>query len=143
MYSGFYLTQLILAFYTMGGLKIKTLMLANASFPIYIKAFFNAFRRREQAWDATNTVSYDSPFNYVRMQVYVYIFLLLTTFVGIVKALYTDEFSISLAWNAINTVVFGYFVWIAQQEARLLRRQRRQMKKLAKQEILINKGATS
>ena len=143
MYSGFYLTQLVLAFYTMGGLKIKTLMLANASFPIYIKAFFNAVHKREQAWDATNTVSYDSPFNYVRMQVYVYIFLLLTTIVGTAKAIYTDEFSISLAWNAINTVVFGYFVWIARQEARLLRRQRKQAKRELKNDALIKKGVTS
>jgi cellulose synthase (UDP-forming) len=142
MYSGFYVTQLILAFYTMGGLKIKTLMLANASFPIYIKAFFNALHKRDQAWDATNTVSYDSPFNYVRMQVYVYLFLLLTTFVGAVKALYTNEFSISLAWNAINTIVFGYFVWIAHAEARTLRRQRKLLKKQEKTRALVNKGAT-
>ncbi len=143
MYSGFYVTQLILAFYTMGGLKIKTLMLANTSFPIYIKAFFNALSRREQAWSATNTVSYDSPFNYVRMQVYVYIFLFLTTLVGIAKAIYTDEFSISLAWNALNTVVFGYFVWVAQKEAYTLRRQRTKIKKAAKHEQrLIKKGVT-
>lgn len=143
MYSGFYVTQLILAFYTMGGLKIKTLMLANASFPIYIKAFFNALHKKDQAWDATNTVSYDSPFNYVRMQVYVYLFLLLTTAVGAVKALYTNEFSISLAWNAINTMVFGYFVLIAHAEARTLRRQRKQLKKQekAKAKVLVNKGA--
>lgn len=144
MYSGFYVTQLILAFYTMGGLKIKTLMLANASFPIYIKAFFNALHKKDQAWDATNTVSYDSPFNYVRMQVYVYLFLLLTTAVGAVKALYTNEFSISLAWNAINTLVFGYFVLIAHAEARTLRRQRKELKKQekARAKVLVNKGAT-
>lgn len=133
MYSGFYLTQLMLAFYTMGGLKLKTLMLANASFPIYIKAFFNALLRRDQAWDATNTVSYDSPFNYVRMQVYVFIFLFLTSLVGIAKSVYTSEFSISLLWNILNTFVFGYFVYIARAEARLLRRQRKQERKRMRQ----------
>jgi cellulose synthase (UDP-forming) len=142
MYSGFYMTQLILAFYTMGGLKIKTLMLANASFPIYIKAFFNALRRREQAWDATNTVSYDSPFNYVRMQVYVFIFLFLTTLVGFAKYLYTNEFSISLAWNAVNTVVFGYFAFVARHEAKQLRRERKQAKRRQKK-ITIQTGAAS
>ena len=142
MYSGFYITQLLLAFYTMGGLKIKTLMLANTSFPIYIKAFFNALFRRDQAWSATNTVSYDSPFNYVRVQVYVYVFLLLTTFVGIAKAIYTDEFSISLAWNALNTLVFGYFVWVAREEARTLRRQRKDINKATKHGRLTKKAAT-
>ena len=125
MYSGFYVIQLLLAFYTMGGLKFKTLMLANASFPIYIKAFFNALRRRDLAWSATNTVSYDSPFNYVRVQVYVFLFLFLTTIVGVWKAWYVESFSISLVWNAINTLVFGYFTYAAAREAQYLHRQRR------------------
>ncbi|MDB5159976.1 MAG: hypothetical protein JWO99_239 [Candidatus Saccharibacteria bacterium] len=134
MYSGFYVSQLVLAFYTMGGFKFKTLMLSNVSFPIYIKAFLNALTRRDQAWHATNTVSYDSPFNYVRIQVYVFIFLLLTSVVGAIKALYTDQFSISLAWNALNTFVFGYFVYMALSEARGLKKQRRKQKREQKRE---------
>lgn len=145
MYSGFYISQLVLAFYTMGGFKFKTLMLSNVSFPIYIKAFFNALTRRDQAWHATNTVSYDSPFNYVRIQVYVFVFLLLTTVVGTIKALYVDEFSISLLWNALNTFVFGYFVLMAYSEGRLLRKQRRQQKKDKKRSgnIAITQGVSS
>jgi cellulose synthase (UDP-forming) len=144
MYSGFYVSQLVLAFYTMGGFKIKTLMLSNASFPIYIKAFFNAFSRQDQAWDATNRKAseYDSPFNYVRVQVYIFVFLLLTTLVGIAKAVYTEEFSISLAWNALNTVVFGYFVWAAYQEARVLRRQSHPEYSKSKQQLRVTKGTT-
>ncbi len=122
MYSGFYVSQLILSFYTMGGFKIKTLMLANATFPVYIKAFMNAVLGRDQAWQATNAKSdYDSPFNYVRIQVYVFIFLLLTTIVGAAKTMYTDEFSISLIWNTINTIVFGAFVYAAYKESRTLK----------------------
>lgn len=125
MYSGFYVLQLILAFYAMGGLKIKTLLLANASFPIYVKAFFNALRGKDLSWSSTNARSYDSPFNYVRMQVYIFIFLFLTTIVGSWKAYYTDEFSVSLAWNALNTLVFGYFSWAALREASALRAERK------------------
>ena len=123
LYSGFYLVQLFLSFYAMGGFKFQTIMLATASFPIYIKAFFNALFRRDQAWQATNSMtSYDSPFNYVRVQVYIFFFLLLTTIVGTWKTFYTGEFSISLAWNALNTVVFGYFFVAAIQESRALAR---------------------
>jgi cellulose synthase (UDP-forming) len=135
MYSGFYVSQLILAFYTMGGFKIKTLMLASVSFPIYIKAFFNALSGKDQAWHATNSISYDSPFNYIRMQVYIFIFLLLTTAVGTIKALYTQEFSISLAWNALNTFVFGYFICMASVEGRVLKRQRKIAKREYKQHM--------
>jgi len=140
MYSGFYVTQLVLAFYTMGGLKIKTLILANVSFPIYIKAFFNALFRRDQAWKATNAVSsYDSPFNYIRVQVYIFVFLLLTSIVGVWKALYTNELSISLIWNIFNTVVFGYFVYIATVEARTLKHAEIKQKKINGKHIPIHK----
>ena len=126
LYSGFYGLQLMLAFYTMGGLKLRTLLLANASFPIYVKAFFNALFKRDRSWEATNAVTaYDSPFNYVRMQVYIFVFLLLTTIVGLWKSFYTDELSISLAWNAINMTVFGFFVVVAYKEARLLKKTHR------------------
>lgn len=127
LYSSFYATQLLLAFYTQGGLKLQTLLLANATFPIYVKAFWNALIGRDTAWHATNADGgYDSPFNYVRVQVYIFLFLFLTSIVGIVKAVYTDSFSISLIWNIANTAVFAYFTRAAVLEARVLRRERRQ-----------------
>ena len=135
MYSGFYVTQLVLAFYTMGGLRFRTLVLANVSFPIYVKAFFNALFRRDQSWKATNAVTkYDSPFNYVRVQVYVFLFLTLTSLVGVAKAVYTDTLSIALVWNIVNTLVFGYFVIAATSEAHQLKRQYRRNKKIQVQQ---------
>jgi cellulose synthase (UDP-forming) len=76
--------------------------------------------------------------------VYVFIFLLLTSIVGVAKALYTDEFSISLVWNALNTFVFGYFVFMARAEGRLMKRQRKQEKKHLKslKKLNLKKGAT-
>jgi cellulose synthase (UDP-forming) len=131
LYSGFYLTQIFLSMYTMGGLKLQTLMLAAATFPIYIKAFSNALFRRDIAWQATNSVrTMDSPFNYIRMQAYIFVFLLLTTIVGIWKVAHTDEFSISLAWCALNATVFGYFIFVALAESRQMRVHARQMKKM-------------
>lgn len=125
MYSGFYVLQLLLAVYIQGGLKLETIMISAVSFPIYVKAFFNALFGRDQAWDATNAKdsSYDSPFNYIRMQVYMFVFLLLTTSVGIWKIFETQEFSIAVVWNALNTAVFAYFIKVAVREARELRQQ--------------------
>lgn len=126
LYSGFYLTQIILSIFTMGGLKIETLILAAASFSIYIKAFFNALRNKDEAWQATNRVdAYDSPFNYIRFQVYVFIFLFAVTVVGIWKSIYTNEFSISIVWCALNTYIFGYFTFIALRESTHMRRKSR------------------
>jgi cellulose synthase (UDP-forming) len=122
LYSGFYVTQIILSIYTMGGFKAETLIISAASFPIYIKAFFNVLRGKDEAWQATNRVdSYDSPFNYIRMQTYIFIFLLLTTIVGIWKSMYTQEFSISIAWCILNTFVFGYFIFAALRESSRMR----------------------
>ena len=132
LYSGFYVTQIILSIFTMGGFKFETLTLAAASFSIYIKAFFNALRRRDEMWHATNRVdTYDSPFNYVRFQAYVFIFLLLATGVGIWKSLYTNEFSISIVWCGLNAYIFGYFTLIALQESSHMRRKTRNERRTA------------
>lgn len=118
LYSGFYATQMILSMYMMGGFRLGTLLLSAASFPIYIKAFWNVLRKRDEAWQATNRVdSYDSPFNYVRMQTYIFVFLTLTTATGIWKSLYTHEFSVSIIWCGLNTLVLGYFVSVAIRES--------------------------
>lgn len=123
LYSGFYATQLVLSMYTMGGLKLETLMLSAASFPIYIKASMNALRGRDESWQATNRVdSYDSPFNYIHIQVYIFTFLFWTTGVGVWKSMYTQEFSVSIAWCAFNAIIFGYFIYIARKESHLSRR---------------------
>lgn len=123
LYSGFYAMQLFLSVFTMGGLKLQTIMLSAVTFPVYIKAFFNALFQRDQAWSATNRVdSYDSPFNYIRIQVYVFIFLFVTTLIGAWKGVYTGEFSVSLVWSALNTWIFGYFIFIALRESHQMRR---------------------
>lgn len=125
LYSGYFFVQLFLSFYAMGGLKFETIMISVASFPIYVKAFFNALTGRDQAWAATNRKdsTYDSPFNYVAMQCYIFLFLFLVSIIGIWKVYYTSEFSISVMWSCITTFLFGFFVFAAIKESRLLRRE--------------------
>lgn len=136
-YSGFYIMQILVAFYTMGGFRLQTLLLANASFPIYTKAFFNALFRREQAWHATGGVTkIDSAFNYIIPQVLFFVFLLGTTAVGIWKADYTGDLSLSVFWNAINTLVLGSFVLIAVRETRRLSRRMKQQQ-LNKEKVVL------
>lgn len=141
LYSCFYALQLTLSFYAMGGLKLQTIVISVASFPIYVKAFFNALFGRDQAWVATNSLggSKDSPFNYIRMQVYVTVFLSLTMVVGIWKAIYTQEVSISLLWNGVNTWIFVYFVYQAYREAYRMRHENGAQKS---QPVKQSKGAS-
>jgi cellulose synthase (UDP-forming) len=130
LYSGFYVTQIILSMYTMGGFKFETLILSAASFPIYIKAFFNALRGKDEMWQATGSVNqYDSPFNYIRMQTYIFLFLFLTTIVGIWKSVYTHEFSVSIIWSLLNAYIFGYFIYVALRESRDVRKQMKAAKR--------------
>ncbi len=131
LYSGYFFMQLLLSFYAMGGFKLETIMISAASFPIYIKAFFNALLGRDQAWSATNKkeTDYDSPFNYIRMQTYVFLFILLTSVVGVWKSFYTSEFSISVVWSIVMTTIFGCFIFAALKEAHKLRRDARRARK--------------
>lgn len=51
-----------------------------------------------------------------------WVFLLLTSIVGIFLVEWTATFSIALFWNILNTVVLTVFLGIAIREARRLKR---------------------
>lgn len=122
-YSSFYILQILLAFYTMRGFRIESLIVAGAVFPVYVKAFFNALFKRDQAWQATGAKDgIDSAYNYIIPQLLIFLFLVLTTIVGAWKSIYTSEISVSLFWNIVNTCVFGSFYLIARSEARQLKK---------------------
>jgi cellulose synthase (UDP-forming) len=122
-YAGFYVMQIVLAFYTMGSFRWETLMLATASFPIYVAALVNVITGKEQKWSATGDKSkVSSPFNFMVPQVLFFVFLLLTSFVAITRDVQNGVFTLATAWNVTNTVILGSFVAAAGREARLLKR---------------------
>ena len=122
-YSGFYVMQILVAVYTIGSFRWETLLLATASFPLYIRAFFNALLGRDRAWHVTGKAGRArSPFNFIVPQALMWVFLLLTSVVGIWVSDWTATFSIALAWNILNTLFLTVFLVLAFQEARRLRR---------------------
>ncbi len=138
-YSGFYVMQIVVAFYTMGGFKLETLMLANASFPIYLRAFKNALFRRDQAWSVTGRAdNYDSPYNYIIPQTMIMVFLVLTSFVGIWKGWYTQDYSVSVLWNIVNSIVFTSFFLTARRESKRFKKASR-LKKRANRSAIIKR----
>ena len=78
-YAGFYLMQIVLAFYTLGSFRWEVLMLAAVSFPIYISALCaTRSPEKEQKWHVTGSkAKAQSPFNFMIPQVLVFVFLLL------------------------------------------------------------------
>jgi cellulose synthase (UDP-forming) len=118
-YAGFYVMQIVVAFYTLGSFRFEVLMLAAVSFPIYVRALVNAVFKREQKWHVTGSKgAVSSPFNFMMPQVWFFAFLLITTAVAVWKDLGNGYFSLALAWNATNTVILGAFVLTAAGEAR-------------------------
>ena len=104
-YAGFYVLQIVVAFYTLGSFRWQTLLLASVSFPIYVRALLNAMFKREQVWHVTGRKgAYRSPFAFVMPQVLFFEFLLLTTVVGIWKDLSNGSLSLADAWNATRPV---------------------------------------
>ncbi|MGA8048201.1 MAG: glycosyltransferase family 2 protein [Dermatophilaceae bacterium] len=125
-YSGFYLMQILVAVYTIGSFRWETLVLATASFPLYIRAFFNALFGRDRAWHVTGKAGRArSPFNFIVPQALMWVFLLVTSVVGVWVSEWTATFSIALGWNILNTVVLTIFLGLAVQEAVRLRRHAR------------------
>jgi cellulose synthase (UDP-forming) len=125
-YAGFYLMQILLAFYTLGSFRWEVLMLAAVSFPIYVKALINAFVGKEQKWHVTGSGSkVSSPFNFMIAQVLVFVFLLLSSAVAIWRDLDNSQLTLATAWNVTNTFILGGFMIVACREAWRIKRPKR------------------
>lgn len=121
-YAGFYLMQVALAFYTMGSFRWETLMLAAASFPIYLAALVNVVIGKEQHWRATgNRSTASSPFNFMITQVLFFVFLLLTSVVAVWRDIGIGAPTLATAWNVTNTLILGSFIGAALHESRATR----------------------
>ena len=122
-YSGFYILQVVLAFFTLGSFRWEVLMLASSSFPIYMKAFMNVIIGRDTAWSVTGaTKKAASPFNFIMLQVVTFVFLIATTAVGVWRDVLNSQVSVATVWCGLNAVVLGTFLWVASDEVRRGRR---------------------
>jgi cellulose synthase (UDP-forming) len=121
-YAGFYIMQIVLAWFTLGSFRWETLTLATVSFPIYTKALFNVLRGKDVGWEVTGSVKTRSPYNFMVPQMLFFAFLLLTSFVAIWRDITNGVFTLATAWNVTNTIVLGAFMLAARREARALRR---------------------
>ena len=121
-YAGFYLMQIVLAWYTVGSFRWQTLTLATVSFPIYIKALLNVVKGKDVGWQATGTARGSSPFNFIIPQVLFFVFLLFTSFVAVWRDVDNGMLTLATAWNVTNTVILGGFLLSARKEARALRK---------------------
>ncbi len=127
-YLGFYGMQVVVALYTIGSFRWETLMLATASFPIYGRALVNAVFNKDQKWHVTgSTQKKASPFNFITHQLMAFVFLAITSVVGIWQALTVSSFTLALFWNLLNTFILGLFVVTAMRESRGNRREAKGM----------------
>ena len=116
-YAGFYLMQIVLAFYTLGSFRWEVLMLAAVSFPIYISALWQRDRqarsrsgtspaaRRKPSRRSTSSSrrcwsssSWSSPRS-----------------CRIWRDLGNSQLSLATAWNVTNTFILGAFMIVALQ----------------------------
>lgn len=122
-YAGFYLLQILLAFYTLGSFRWEVLMLAAVSFPIYLQALINTLIGKEQKWHVTGTRRRaESPFNFMIPQVLVFVFLSLTSVVAIWRDLSNSQLTLATVWNLTNTIILAAFMIVALRESWRLRR---------------------
>ncbi len=121
-YAGFYLMQILLAWYTVGSFRWETLTLSVVSFPIYVKALVNVLTGRDVGWQATGTARGSSPFNFVVPQMLFFLFLSLTSVVAVYRDISNGVATLATAWNVTNTAILGAFLIAVARDARLLRR---------------------
>ncbi|MCT9820606.1 glycosyltransferase [Microbacterium sp. W1N] len=119
-YAGFYVMQIVLAWFAVGSFRWETLTLASVSFPIYAKALWNVMTGKDVGWHVTGSASRRSPFEFIIPQVLFFLFLALTTVVGVWRDVGIGEVTLATMWNATNTVILGAFVVTAAREAHVL-----------------------
>ncbi|MBA8793212.1 cellulose synthase (UDP-forming) [Friedmanniella endophytica] len=135
-YAGFYVLQILLAFYTLGSFRWEVLMLAAVSFPIYAKALVNAIMGKEQKWHVTGSkTKADSPFNFIVPQVMTFVFLLLTAVVSVWRDHSNSTFSLATAWTVTNLLILGSFMVVAFREAHRIRHPKPARTPLAVEEL--------
>jgi cellulose synthase (UDP-forming) len=122
-YAGFYLMQIVLAFYTLGSFRWEVLMLATVSFPIYVKALWNVISGKDEAWSVTGRKGkVSSPFNFIIPQVLFWLFLTLTSCVALVRDADNGVLTLATVWNLLNTFILSAFLVAAWREGRTLKR---------------------
>jgi cellulose synthase (UDP-forming) len=126
-YAGFYVMQIVLAWFAVGSFRWETLTLATVSFPIYVKALWNVLTGKDVGWYVTGSASTRSPFNYAIPQILFFVFLALTTVVGVWRDADNGVFTLATAWNATNTVILGAFLMAAMRESHHLRHPRERL----------------
>jgi cellulose synthase (UDP-forming) len=126
-YAGFYVMQIVLAWFAVGSFRWETLTLATVSFPIYVKALWNVLTGKDVGWHVTGSASTRSPFNYAIPQILFFVFLALTTVVGVWRDADNGVFTLATAWNATNTVILGAFLMAAMRESHHLRHPRERL----------------
>lgn len=116
-YCGFYAMQIVLAWFVVGSFRWETLTLATASFPIYSKALWNVITGKDVGWHVTGAGSARSPFNFVVPQVLFFVFLTLTSVVGVARDVQNGQPTLATAWNVTNTLILALFIAAAAREA--------------------------
>jgi len=122
-YAGFYVMQIVLAFFTLGSFRWECLLLATVSFPIYTRALFNVITGKDTRWHVTGgSHKMASPFTFMVPQVLMFTFLLPTSFVAIWRDVNHSQLTLATLWNITNTIILGAFIGAAFRE--LARRRR-------------------
>ncbi len=117
-YLGFYAVQILLAWFVVGSFRWETLTLATVSFPIYAKALWNVVSGKDVGWHVTGTASRRSPFEFIVPQILFFVFLALTSVVGVSRDVSIGSVTLATAWNITNTVLLGAFLVTAALEHR-------------------------
>ncbi|MFV0407731.1 MAG: glycosyltransferase [Propioniciclava sp.] len=116
-YAGFYVLQILLAALMLGTFRWEVLMLAQCSFPIYLRALIGAFAGVDTKWSATGAIGRQaSPFGFMIPQLLVWFFLLWTTVVSVLRDVTLGYLNVATVWSLINTLALGAYVGVAVAE---------------------------
>jgi cellulose synthase (UDP-forming) len=116
-YAGFYVMQIVLAFFTLGSFRWECLLLATVSFPIYTRALVNVITGKDTTWHVTGgRHGLALPFAFMVPQVLLLAFLVPTSLVAVWRDVNHSQLTLATIWNITNTIILGAFIGAAFRE---------------------------
>ena len=119
-YAGFYVMQIVLAFFTLGSFRWECLLLSTVSFPIYTRALFNVITGKDTKWHVTGgkaprglAVRLHGPAGPACSR---------SCCPPRSSAIWRDinhsQLTLATIWNITNTIILGAFIGAAFREPR-------------------------
>lgn len=120
-YIPFFIINFAITLYAMGGLKLKSMALSIATFPIYVGSFFEILLGRKFVWQATNGIQKaKANFSVIYPHIIIFALGVASIIIGAIRPRDIASTVLSIFWVSLYSAFFGTIIFEFFKEKGLL-----------------------